>query len=849
MTKIPKDVLKKIRVAKKKNSETLDLSSSKLTTLPDAICELKNLETLDLSQNRLTTIPDSICALKVLKGLNLSHNQLMTLPDSIGELKYLEWLYLYINQLTALPDSIGELKNLSRFSVHHNQLTLIPDCIGGLKDLTGLFLNDNQLISLPDSIGTLWNLRELNLSSNKLTSLPDSIRKLKNLKEFLLNGNPLKTPPLEVCDKGIDAIRDYFRQIEDEGKDRLYEAKLLIVGEGGAGKTTLARKIKNPDSELPSDDDTTRGIDVIHWDFPMETGQSFRVNIWDFGGQEIYKATHQFFLTERSLYALVADARKEDTDFYYWLNVVELLSNGSPLLIIKNEKQDRKRGINERQLRGQFANLKESLATNLATNRGLPDVLEKIKHYITSLPLVGAELPKTWVNVRRALESRPDNYIKLDEYLDICETNGITRPGDKLQLSGYLHDLGVCLHFQKDPVLKNIVILKTDWGTDAVYKVLDDKGVIAAHGMFSRAYVAKIWNDPKYAGMQDELLQLMINFGLCYRIPGIADAYIAPQLLSGDQPEYDWDEEDNLILRYTYEFMPKGIITQLIVAMHKNIADQNCAWKSGVIFEKDGTKAEIIEHYDRREMKIRITGKHRKELMTVVTWELERIHASYNRLRYKKLIPCNCSECKDSQEPHFYRFESLRKRVQDRKYQVECDVSYEEVDVLRLIDDVIDQGVLKRERDKSGVSIVVQGDVHGMDIQKYEREVKIMKERVIEIGNGAHVSAPIVIADSIQNSFNTLAESDVSPEIKALLNDLLKAVNEVNKAVPPEEAKSAETMARDTETLIKEATSPEPRRKWHKISLDDIKKAAKDIGEIANPVLDIVGKLLPLLLS
>ena len=80
----------------------------------------------------------------------------------------------------------------------------------------------------------------------------------------------------------------------------------------------------------------------------MENGQPFRVNIWDFGGQEIYHATHQFFLTKRSLYVLVADTRKEDTDFYYWLNAVELLSDNSPLLIVKNEKQDRHREINER---------------------------------------------------------------------------------------------------------------------------------------------------------------------------------------------------------------------------------------------------------------------------------------------------------------------------------------------------------------------------------------------------------------------------------------------------------------------------------------------------------------------
>jgi hypothetical protein len=58
--------------------------------------------------------------------------------------------------------------------------------------------------------------------------------------------------------------------------------------------------------------------------------------------------------------------------------------------------------------------------------------------------------------------------------------------------------------------------------------------------------------------------------------------------------------------------MPKGILTQFIVAMHRFIAEQKYVWKSGVILEKDQTRAEVIEYYGRREIKIRITGKHKK---------------------------------------------------------------------------------------------------------------------------------------------------------------------------------------------------------------------------------------------
>src|SRR5262249_16961991 len=86
--------------------------------------------------------------------------------------------------------------------------------------------------------------------------------------------------------------------------------------------------------------------------------------------------------------------------FFYWLNVVELLSGDSPVVIVKNEKQDRRREINDSQLRGRFQNLKETLAVNLADNRGLDDLVGLINHYISSLPHGGTKLPKTWVKVR-----------------------------------------------------------------------------------------------------------------------------------------------------------------------------------------------------------------------------------------------------------------------------------------------------------------------------------------------------------------------------------------------------------------------------------------------------------------
>ena len=68
----------------------------------------------------------------------------------------------------------------------------------------------NQITNLPESIGNLSNLTLLFLDKNQITNLPESIGKLSNLKMLFVKENPLENPPLEVAEKGIEGVRDYF---------------------------------------------------------------------------------------------------------------------------------------------------------------------------------------------------------------------------------------------------------------------------------------------------------------------------------------------------------------------------------------------------------------------------------------------------------------------------------------------------------------------------------------------------------------------------------------------------------------------------------------------------------------
>ena len=786
MDNIPEHFRQRIQEVKEKKLEELDLSNNyqasendKLTKIPEEVFELKYLKVLNLNRNRISELPESIGNLSSLTRLFLRENQISELPESIGNLSSLTRLFLRGNKISELPESIGNLTNLIGMFISENQILELPESIGNLTNLTWLDLSKNKIPELPESIGDLTNLIWLNLSENKISELPESLINLNHLCHLSLLGNIITDPPIEIAKQGIEKIRDYFRQLKEEGEDYIYEAKLIIIGEAGAGKTTLAKKIYNPDYQLQETEASTEGIEIIKYSFPFldkeKETRYFKVNIWDFGGQEIYHATHQFFLTKRSLYILVADTRKEDTDLYYWLNVVELLSDNSPLLIIKNEKQDRKREINENSLRGEFTNLGKTLATNLATNRGLEETLTHIKHYIQELPHIGDILPKTWVKVRQALEKDYRNYISLQEYLDICAKNGFKLLRNKLQLSEYLHDLGVCLHFQdeEDSLLYKTVILKPEWGTEAVYKVLDNKQVINNQGCFTRNDLKNIWHEEKYALMRGELLELMKKFQLCYEIPGNKDTFIAPQLLSDNQPEYVWDESNNLVLRYTYpDFMPKGIVTRFVVVMHQYIDQQKYVWKSGVILNKDNTKAEVIEYYGKREIRIRVSGNNKRNFMTVLTNEIDKINNSFKRLKYHKLIPCNCEVCKYIQLPHFYSYETLQKFMINRQGDIQCQESFQMINVFTLIDDVLIWQKINATEESKDYSTNQNQSLVSITFQNPKQQ-QVSDNTMTNINQTHSGSGDNVAGDkNITNNYNSQDLTQAAAEIQALLQQL-----------------------------------------------------------------------------
>ena len=116
------------------------------------------------------------------------------------------------------------------------------------------------------------------------------------------------------------------------------ETKMVVVGQGSVGKSCLINRLIHGEYE---NQHSTEGIDIEPWDFSgQEVGlnnqETYRLNVWDFGGQEIYHATHQFFLTHRTLYLLMWDALTEDEYGRrdYWMRTIRSFAGDSPVIIV-----------------------------------------------------------------------------------------------------------------------------------------------------------------------------------------------------------------------------------------------------------------------------------------------------------------------------------------------------------------------------------------------------------------------------------------------------------------------------------------------------------------------------------
>ncbi|MBL7815988.1 MAG: hypothetical protein JNL70_13310 [Saprospiraceae bacterium] len=702
---------------------------SDLTPLKDLV----NLQQLYVSNTQvMDLIP--LKDLTILQLLDISNTQVMDLIP-LKDFKNLQVLRAENTQVMDL-NPLQFCVNLQQLCVSNTQISdLTP--LKDLVDLQQLYVSEVEVSDLTP-LKNLINLQELEVHSTQvsdLTALKDlenllhvyisrtQVNNLTPLKKVIekgipvkwvgfgrgnliaLQGCPLTNPPQEIVEQGNEAILRYWQQIEEQdGTVELYEAKMIIVGEGGTGKTTLFEKMKDANHVVGNTSEThgiviEEGLEIKHADIGDKT---FYANLWDFGGQELQYMTHQFFLTPRAFYVLMMDARKESPNLSYWFKIISLLGKESeeskeqvPLLLVFNK---RKGGTGTPQYHDVLEYYKEHLATtfievDFAENDKRWECLkETIEKSLVNLPIVKSKLPKQWKPIREALraESKKKPYISTRRLDEICSEYKITEERDQLQLSDYLHKLGSILHFQNDEQLLDTVILSPEWAVDGVYCILKDTKIRdEQHGRFTKDDIFDILltNDPnrKWTYKKHDaqkILQLMTrnNFDICYE--STKGHYVAAQHLPDNAPpQYAWhNHTGSLQFRYQYPIMPKGLMTRLIVRLSEYLEKINgveIVWKKGAILRihKDGKESRVLMKEDDaesqegiRQIIIEVMGDHdnRKFALQRVRDEVEALHKKWFRsIKADEMIPCCCEKCKMNEKPKLYALKDLLELKQE----------------------------------------------------------------------------------------------------------------------------------------------------------------------------------------
>jgi hypothetical protein len=388
-----------------------------------------------------------------------------------------------------------------------------------------------------------------------------------------------------------------------------------------------------------------------------------------------------------------------------------LLSDDSPLIIVLNKVDVRVKTLDERSLQRKFPNIVAFHRVSALTGQGIAELRTDIQNNIVRLKHIGDTLPKVWIDVRTHLESLERDYIGYREYEAICAKHDLD-PEQARFLSRYFHDLGVFLNFHEHSILRDIVFLRPEWATGAVYRVIDTKEVVLNYGKFEYGQLRHIWRnypEDKYI----HLLALMEKFELCFCLD-YNQTYIVPELLPARQPDFEWNESGESRFEYQYEFMPAGIMTRLIVRTHAMIQEEHF-WKDGVVLERkiveqvkddkgnpvkdehgeddirviSQTVALMTSDRFKRTITVKLKGDDKHGLLEIIRSHMDYIHHTINNLEVEERIPCICHVCQEQARPQYYRYVDLCEARKLGHADIECHRSHMSVSIEAMLGGVV----------------------------------------------------------------------------------------------------------------------------------------------------------------
>ncbi|CAH1800343.1 unnamed protein product [Owenia fusiformis] len=704
-------------------------SNMAIESLPDEIGNLEQLVMLHLNSNCLSRLPHGVTKLKKLKSLKIggipyfskSHGNTFSRSDVLKTLKLynvkdtknfdklMDELFpsnfdekdIVLNEAQLGKFDAAWYTLFPRFSFQTKELKPyggFPPEVFQLQNLISLSMKSQSISFVPDGIAALHELQEIELSDcpflGDITSPEKGLANLPLLDYIGIEECPsLRSPPLEIVAKGHEAMLSYMRRLQTGGIT-CCRTKLMMVGLGGAGKTSLVRALMSGDFKTPGThgEAITDGIDIANWSVKRQGDEnSVQFSVWDFAGQTVYYNTHQYFLSNRAVYMLLWNIRLgyEHAGLEFWLSSIAVHAPKAPIFIVgTHSDQVAKWSLPKEDMMRRYPQIQgfHFISTHLGT--GVEKLQDRLIDVALGQDYMGEKIPSVWINFENSVIKMRNkaSVVPLETIEELANEHGLFDKSEIDQVIQFLHDLGTLQHFD-NPFLRDRVVIEPQWIVDVMSCVVSVKDSSIKDGNFYHKDIKDVWG--KYPDeLHEWLLRLTEEYDLTFPISK-DKKNIVPCLLPTNPPKIPWSEVDRVggekesKMIYKFDYLPAGLFNRGQVRLYQ-YSDSSVIWKKGSLLKKSGQKCLITQSMD-NQLIVKVQGSQPENILFMVHEVFEGlIHESFHGVTYDYLMPCPDCLKNNSKDPFLMARSTVRRASELQAPFLQCTTSFHTVSLIDL---------------------------------------------------------------------------------------------------------------------------------------------------------------------
>jgi internalin A len=593
--------------------QSLNLSGCEQIADIAQLKELTALQSLRLSGCKQIADIAPLQTLTALQSLDLSECEKIADIAPLKELTALQSLHL--SGCKQIADIAPLQKLTALHSLHLSGCKQIAD-IAPLQKLTALHsLDIRGAVVLSDAqnayLQCCRNLRHLVVNTVENSRLLYGFPRLTTVASYdadLHVGNaPAELFEGKDYENLLPSIVAWQQDILSSSAAPNTELKVFVLGNGRVGKTQVSRRLQGLpyDASIPS----THGVTLGRYKALDADGSyaAMHLNLWDFGGQDIYLGTHGLFLDDRAIYVVAWHPKHEDDrEFFvngvpmrnrplgYWLSYVRSLAGkNAPIIVVQTQCDEGDEEVPPPIPSEHGFGCLKSTACSAQADYGMERLVPEIRNAARLLRkrYAAVEIPQSWVAMESLLRSLRDEGRKtlpFEEFATLCkERNSLAPPSF---VAGFLHRAGQV--FWREGAFGNDLVLQQDWALEGIYALLERSDTLPmireCHGRFHLAQLqVKAWKNYR-EGEQRLFLDMMTQCGTCFRLN--KETYVAAELLPSERAveadiEAIWrGAEPDALVELHYDFLHDGVIKNVLCRIGEKAGINGVYWQAGVCY-------------------------------------------------------------------------------------------------------------------------------------------------------------------------------------------------------------------------------------------------------------------------